>query len=108
MATPTHHPRADSQTEPMTRTIGQILRKNLLDEDQDHWPDYVAVAEMDINSTINARINKALFKVLYGENILLSIDLLLSREFSINSHAYTFAIKMKHLINKVKKAIHSA
>ena len=68
----------------------------------------MAVTEIAINSTINASINKALFEVLYGENIPLPVDLLLSRESSINPHAYKFARKMKQLITKVKSAMHDA
>ena len=55
----------------------------------------MAVTEMAINSTINASINKAPFEVLYGENIPLPVDLLLSRESSINPNAHNFARKMK-------------
>ena len=68
----------------------------------------MAVTEMAINFTINASINKAPFKVFYGENIPLPIDLLLSRESSINPHAHTFASKMKQLVDKVKSAMHDA
>ena len=80
----------------------------MLDEDQEHWPNYVAVIEMAINSTINAHISKAPFEVLYCENIPLPIDLLLSRESSINPYAHTFASKMKQPVTKVKSIIHAA
>ena len=63
---------------------------------------------MAINSTINSSINKAPSKVLYGENILLPVDLLLSRESSINPNAYKFSIKLKQLVKKVKSATHDA
>ena len=63
---------------------------------------------MAINSTINYSINKAPFEVLYGNNTLLHVDLLLSKESSISPHAHTFANKMKQLVNKVKHAIHDA
>ena len=89
----------------MNCTIGQILCINLLDEDQEHWPDYVVITEMAINSTVNASKNKAPFKVLYGENIPLPVDLLLSKESSINLHAYKFAIKICQLVNKVKSTM---
>ena len=81
---------------------------HLLDEDQEHWLDYLVVTEMAINSTIIARINKAPLEVLYGENILFPVDLLVSRESSINPHAYTFASKMKQLVTNVKNAMHNA
>ena len=57
----------------MNHTIGQILYANLLDNDHKHCPDYVAVIEMVINSTINASNNKALFEVLFGEDIPLPV-----------------------------------
>ena len=72
--------------------------ENLLDKDQEHWTNYMNITEMVINSTINASINKSPFEVLCGEKILLLIDLLLSRESSINSHAYTFSSKMNKLV----------
>ena len=40
----------------MNRTIGQILNMYLLYEDQEHWPDYVAITQMAVNSTINGSI----------------------------------------------------
>ena len=55
----------------------------------------MAVTEIAINSKINASIKKALFEVLNGENIPLPVDLLLSRESSINPYAHTFSKKMK-------------
>ena len=47
------HPQTNGQTECINRIIGQILGTHLIDEDQEHWPDYVAVTEMVINSPIN-------------------------------------------------------
>ena len=60
---------------------------------------------MAINSTFNASVNKALFEVIYGENIPLPVDLLLFRESSINLHTHTSTIKIKQLVTKVKSAI---
>ena len=92
----------------MNRTIGQILRAHLLEDDQEHWPNYVAVTEMAINSTINASIQKAPFEVLYGENIPLPIDLMLSKESTVNPQAKSFATKMHKLVNQVKTAMADA
>ena len=108
IATSACDPQANGQTECIYHTIGKILRAHLLYEDQEHWPDHVDVTEMAINSTINAIINKAPFKVLYSKNTPLPVNLLLSREFSISPHAYSFAIKMKQLVNKVKNSMHDA
>ena len=80
----------------MNRTIAQILHVYFLDKDQEHWPDYVAFTGMAINSTIYASITKALFEVLYGENIPLPIDLLLSRDSYIKPQANKFTSKMKY------------
>ena len=92
----------------MTYTIGEILCAHLLDKNQEHCPIYIAVYEMAINSTINASIKKAQFEVLHIEIILLPVDLLFSRESTINLHAYTFASKMKQLVIMVKNAIYNA
>ena len=91
----------------MNCTLGQILPANLLDEDQKHWPDYVVITEIAINSTITASISKAFFEVPYGENIPLYVDLLLFKESSINFNAHKFARKIKQLLNKVKCAIYN-
>ena len=69
----------------MDHTSGQVFHAFLLDENQEHRPDYVATNKMAINSTINASIRKVPFEVLYVENISLPIDLLLSRESFINT-----------------------
>ena len=61
-----HQPQANGQTNCMKCTIGQILTENILDEDHKHWPNYVAVTEMAIDSTFNFSIDKALFEALYG------------------------------------------
>ena len=66
----------------------------MLDKDQEDWPNCIAVTKIAINFTMNVNIQKPSFKVLYDENILLLIDLLLSREFSINLQAYKSASKI--------------
>ena len=75
----------------------------LLDKDQKHWPDYLALAvtAMDINYTINISIQKAPFEALCGENIPLPADFLLPKESFINLYAHIFASTTK-LVEKVK------
>ena len=92
----------------MNRTIGQILRTHLVDQDQANWPNFIALAELAINSTVNASINKAPFEVLYGENIPLPVDLLLARDSTIDPHASSFATKMQSLVKSIQKAMHTA
>ena len=104
-----HHPQADGQTEHMNHTIDQILHAHLLEKDQEHWSDYVVATKVAINSTINAKISKAPFEVLYSKNIVpLPVDFLLSRESFINSYAHIFTSKMKQLVTEVKNAMHAA
>ena len=79
----------------MNCTTGQILHTHFLEIAQERCPDYLAVTDMAINTTINASINKAQFGVLYAKISPLSIDLLLPRETSISPYAHTFARKMK-------------
>ena len=102
-----HHHQADSQTECMNCTIGESLLANLLDKDQERWPDYVAVNKMAINSIISTSIWKSILKS-SGENTPLSVDLLLSKESSINPHTYKLTIKITKLVEKVKSAMHNA
>ena len=68
-------------------------------------PDYMAVTKMAINSTINERIQAPL-KVFYDGNISLPVDLLLSKESSINPQAHNSTSKMKQLVYEVKCAMH--
>ena len=51
---------------------------------------------------------QAPFKVLYGESIPLTIELLLSRESSIYPKAHIFASNMQQVVYKVKSAMHDA
>ena len=62
---------------------------------------------MAINFTINAIIQKAPFEVIYRVNIPLLVNLLLSREPSLNPHTYKFASKIKNLDNNVKSTMHN-
>ena len=39
MATSAHHSQADDQIEHINCSIGQILHRHLLYEDQEHYPD---------------------------------------------------------------------
>ena len=88
----------------MNHTICPILLAHLFDKDQEHWPDYVAVIEMAINESIL----KTPFEVLYSENTLFPVELLLSREPSLNSYTHKFSSKMQQLVDKVKCAMHDA
>ena len=80
----TNYPQADGLIECMTYSLSQILCAYLLYEDQDNWPDYVAITKMAINSSINTSIQNVPFEVLYSEKVLFPVDFLLSRESSIN------------------------
>ena len=86
--------------------IGQILHAYLLNKNEEHWPEYVAITEIAVNSTIDASIDKAPFEVFYGKNIPLPVDLLLFRESSINPHAHKFTSKMKQLVYMVRSTMH--
>ena len=66
----------------------------------------MAAIEITINSTINVSIQKALFEVLYGKNIPLPVDLLLSRDSAINPQEHKFARKIKQLNYQVKRIMH--
>ena len=103
-----HHPKANGQIECMNCTITQIFNAHMLDENQEHWPDYAAITEMAINSTIDVSIQKTTFEVLYIENTPLPVDLFLSKESSINLQACNFDHKRHQLVNKIKSAIHDA
>ena len=79
----------------MNHTFGAILQAHLLDEDQKHRPNFMAITEMAINSTINTRVKKAPFEIFYGKSIPFPIDLLFSRELSIDLQADSFTSKIK-------------
>ena len=63
---------------------------------------------MAINTTVNASIGKAPFEVLYGGNIPMPVDIILSNQSTVDPYATTFASKMQSLVKAIKSAMSEA
>ena len=64
MAISAHHPQVNGKKEAIKCTIGHILYVYLPNEAPEHWPDYMAVTKVAINSTFNATIKKSPFEII--------------------------------------------
>ena len=69
------HPQTDGQTERMHRTLAQILRALLFQDQPELWAEKLPYVELAINSAANATTQKPAFELLYGDNIAFPIDL---------------------------------
>ena len=59
------HPQTDGITERANRSVAQILR-TVVDNDQKNWLEKCSMAEFAINSSINTTTGYAPFKLNYG------------------------------------------
>ncbi|CAM6092763.1 unnamed protein product [Calypogeia fissa] len=62
-----YHPESDGQTERANRTIEEMLRAFMLDE-QMEWDRLLPLVEFAYNNSINASTNVSPFYVMYGEH----------------------------------------
>ena len=69
------HPQTDGQTERMHRTLAQILRALLFQDQPELWAEKLPYVELAINSATNATTQKPAIELLYGDNIAFPIDL---------------------------------
>ena len=61
------HPQTDGVTERANRTVNQILRA-IVNDDQDNWVDCLPAVELAINNSINASSGFSPFELNYGRN----------------------------------------
>ena len=59
------HPQMDGATEQANRSVAQILR-TVVDNDQKNWSEKCSMAEFAINSSVNATTGYAPFELNYG------------------------------------------
>jgi len=70
------HPQTDGQTERVHRTVEQILR-NYIQEDETEWINLLPAVELGYNCTSHSSTGKSPFEVMIGENPLRAQDLAL-------------------------------
>ena len=93
------HPQTDGQTERMHRTLAQVLRALLFNEQPELWADKLPYVELAVNSATNATTHKSAFELLYGNNVALPIDITLGTE-SVHPTAADFTAKIKQLVEE--------
>ena len=59
------HPQTDGATERANRSIGQILR-TIIQDDQKNWVDKSPMVELTLNSNVSATTGLAPFKITHG------------------------------------------
>jgi hypothetical protein len=69
------HPQTDGATERANRTIGQILR-GIVNDEQSDWLPKLPLVEFAINSSINASTGFAPFEINYGRVPSMGLDIL--------------------------------
>nr|GEU47906.1 RNA-directed DNA polymerase [Tanacetum cinerariifolium] len=71
-----HHPQTNGQTEVVNRSLGNLLRS--LIEDNAKQSDLILLqAESAYNMSVNRTTSKSPFKVVYGQNLITLLDLVL-------------------------------
>lgn len=68
-----YHPQTDGQTERENRTISQVMR-TVVDEQQDDWDRYLPLVEMALNSAVQASTGMSPYKMVYGREMVLPVD----------------------------------
>ena len=95
------HPQTDGQTERMHRTLAQVLRALLFNEQPELWAEKLPYVELAVNSATNATTSKPAFELLYGNNVTLPIDITLGTE-TMHPTATNFTAKIKQLVEEAQ------
>ena len=98
------HPQTDGQTERMHRTLAQILRALLFQDQPELWAEKLPYVELAINSATNATTQKPAFELLYGDNIAFPIDLAIGTD-TTHPQSLDFATKVKSLVREAQEQI---
>ena len=80
-----YHPQTDGQTERENRTVGEMIRSFVNDEQTD-WDEYLSVLELAMNSAKQASTGFSPFAMVYGREAPLPIDVKLKTPVSTEAN----------------------
>jgi hypothetical protein len=82
----TYHPQTDGQTERMNRLMEEILRSYVKDNSDD-WDEHLTAAEIAVNTSIQTSTNFTPFKLNYGREMHLPLELAVGSSAKIKNPA---------------------
>ena len=85
----------------MHRTLAQILRALLFQEQPELWAGKLPYVELAVNSATNVTSKKPAFELFYGENVALPIDLAIATDTTNPQSAYC-ATKVQNLVREAQ------
>nr|GEV08519.1 reverse transcriptase domain-containing protein [Tanacetum cinerariifolium] len=74
VASNSHHPQTDGQTEVVNRSLGNLLH-SLIGDNAKQWDLILPQAKFAYNRSVNRTTGKTSFKVIYGRNLITPLDL---------------------------------
>ena len=104
-----YHPQTDGQTERENRTIGAVIR-SVINEDQDDWDVTLPLVELAVNSAVQASTGVSPFKMVYGREATLPLDVVLRTPITTiaNPAVEELWLRMKQLWEESQKAMGAA
>jgi Integrase zinc binding domain/Chromo (CHRromatin Organisation MOdifier) domain len=76
-----YHPQTDGQTERENRTVGEMVR-SFVNEEQTDWDEYLPSLELAMNSAVQASTGFSPFHMVYGREAPLPVDVKLKTPVS--------------------------
>ena len=95
------HPQTGRQTERMNQELEQYLRM-FIDHCQDHWPEWLGMAEFAYNNKVHAGTKVSPFEANSGQNLRMGFELRKKGKFE---RAERFAKRMKEVQGEAKAAL---
>ena len=103
-----YHPKTDGQKEVVNRSLGDLLR-SLVTEHHSQWDHILPQAEFAYNDSINRRIGKIPFQIVYGMQPRGVSELKdMEQTQFISASAEDFAETMKVLHTRVKERLQNS
>ena len=104
-----YHPQTDGQTERENRTIAQVIR-TIIREDQEEWDTKLPVVEMAVNSAVQASTGQSPFMMNHGREMTLPGDVQLGTGVGegTNPAAGEMAKKMRRVWEEATRQLERA
>ena len=109
--TTAYHPQTDGLTERFNKTLGAMLN-SYVDKHQDTWDDYIPFVLFAYRTSIQESTKEKPFKLVYGFEPRLPMDILLTAEeeidLPIDSHKRELAYKIEDARNLARENLQAA